>query len=106
MAGRFGKLTDLNCEGVPPRFMYMKSVRTENRSYRASAAPIKPMFRWETKSPKPTEGLALTVPPSAGGWLRLRSVLMFANQRYGARLKVHPEGPGAGWPKPIGCCAR
>ena len=40
MDGWPGKLTDLIWEAVPPTFKYMKSVRSENRSYCASAATI------------------------------------------------------------------
>src|ERR1700722_5292914 len=84
----------------------MKSVRTEKRSYRASAATIAAKFRWDNNSPNPTDESADTVPPSAGGRLKLRFVLMVANHAYGATLKVQPDGLAGGCPALAGCCAR
>src|SRR5580704_11509496 len=80
MCGWSGKLTDLNWEAVPPRFKYMKSVRTENRSYCASAASIAPKLMWSTTSPNPSDVVEDTVPPpAAGGRLRFVVTLRLAN---------------------------
>src|ERR1700722_6604050 len=83
----------------------MKSVRTENRSYRASAATIVAKFKCDTKSPKPIDEFADTVPPSAGGRLKFRVEWTLGIHRYGATSKVQPDGPGGDSPEPIGCCA-
>ena len=79
--GRPKKSSDLMWELVSLRFRYMKSLSSENRSCRASAATINPKFRWDTKSPNPIVESADTVPPRAGGKLRFMVVLMCANHK-------------------------
>src|ERR1700684_1416446 len=82
MAGWLGKLSVLNCAPVPPRFKYMKSVKTENRPYCASAATIVAKFRFDTRSPKPIDVVADTVPPSAGGRLKFRFACTLGIHKY------------------------
>ena len=106
MDDRPRKLTDLMSEAAPPTFIYMKSVRTEKRSYCASAATIVAKFRWDNKLPKPIEESVVTVPPSAGGRGRLLVTLTLANHPYGAMLNVQPDGLAAACcPELVGCCA-
>src|SRR5271169_5406439 len=83
----------------------MKSVKSEKRSYRASAATIVAKLRWDSRLPNPIDESAVTVPPSAGGSGRLEVALMFAIHPYGAMLKVQPDELATCCPRLIGCCA-
>src|SRR5271165_4275538 len=107
MFGWRAKLTDLNWVGAPLKFMYRKSVRTENRSYCASAATIVAKLMWVNSSPNPTDVVEVTVPPPvAGGRFRFAVALRLANHTYGATLKVQPDALAAGCAGLVGCCAR
>jgi hypothetical protein len=74
--------------------------------YCASAVTIVAKFRWDIKSPNPSEESPYTVPPRSAGRSKLYLERTLANHKYGAMSNVKPDGPGACNPELIGCCAR